>query len=155
LRRGGPQAPDRFTPHASQRLDHASKFDRDAPLPNRVWQAQARASPPSPERKPQSYGDERQLEAGTNLAYLNVCASGPTEAGSKGDAGMKLSARNVFKGKVLDVKVGPIASKVRVDIGGGNVVTSTITADAVDDLGIAVGDEISVIIKSSSVMLGK
>jgi molybdopterin-binding protein len=70
-------------------------------------------------------------------------------------ARMKLSARNVFKGKVLDIKVGPIASKVRVDIGGGNVVTSTITADAVDDLGIAAGDEISVIIKSSSVMLGK
>jgi molybdopterin-binding protein len=68
---------------------------------------------------------------------------------------MKLSARNVFKGKVLDIKVGPIASKVRVDIGGGNVVTSTITADAADDLDIAVGDEISVIIKSSSVMLGK
>jgi hypothetical protein len=31
---------------------------------------------------------------------------------------MKLSARNVFKGKVLDIKIGPIASKVRVDIGG-------------------------------------
>jgi molybdopterin-binding protein len=56
---------------------------------------------------------------------------------------------------VLDIKIGPIASKVRVDIGGGSVVTSTITADAVDDLGIAAGDEVSVIIKSSSVMLGK
>lgn len=68
---------------------------------------------------------------------------------------MKVSARNIFKGKVFDIKVGPIASKVRVDIGGGNVVTSTITADAVEDLGIVVGDEISVIVKSSSVMLGK
>jgi molybdopterin-binding protein len=68
---------------------------------------------------------------------------------------MKLSARNVFNGKVLDIEVGPIAAKVRVDIGGGNVVTSTITSDAVDDLGITVGDDISVIIKSSSVMLGK
>jgi molybdopterin-binding protein len=68
---------------------------------------------------------------------------------------MKLSARNVFKGKVLDIEVGPVAAKVRVDIGGGNVVTSTITSDAVDDLGITVGDDISVVIKSSSVMLGK
>jgi molybdopterin-binding protein len=68
---------------------------------------------------------------------------------------MKLSARNVFRGKVLDIEVGPIACKVRVDIGGGNVVTSTITADAANDLGIVPGDEISVIIKSSSVMLGK
>ena len=68
---------------------------------------------------------------------------------------MKLSARNVFAGKVLDIEVESITSKVRVDIGGGNVVTSTITADAVADLGIVVGDEVSVIIKSSSVMLGK
>ena len=66
---------------------------------------------------------------------------------------MKLSARNVFKGKVVDVKIGPIAAKVRVDIGGGNVVTSTIMADSVEDLALSVGKEVSVIIKSSSVML--
>jgi molybdopterin-binding protein len=56
---------------------------------------------------------------------------------------------------VLDIEVGAIACKVRMGIGGGNVVTSTITADAANDLGIVPGDEISVIIKSSSVMLGK
>lgn len=70
-------------------------------------------------------------------------------------ARIKLSARNVFRGKVLDIEVGAIACKVRMGIGGGNVVTSTITADAANDLGIVPGDEISVIIKSSSVMLGK
>jgi molybdopterin-binding protein len=66
---------------------------------------------------------------------------------------MKLSARNIFKGKIVDVATGPIAAKVQVDIGGGNVVTSTITADSAHDLGLAVGKEVSVVIKSSSVML--
>jgi len=68
---------------------------------------------------------------------------------------MKLSARNIFKGKVVDVTVGPVNSRVLVDIGGGNVVTSVVTAGAVEDLAIAVGDEVSVVIKSSDVMLAK
>ena len=66
---------------------------------------------------------------------------------------MKLSARNVFKGHVVDINAGPINSTVKVDIGNGNVVTSMITANAVTDLGIAVGDEVHVVIKSSDVML--
>jgi molybdopterin-binding protein len=63
---------------------------------------------------------------------------------------MKLSARNVFKGKVVVVN-----SVVKVDIGGGNVITSMITVGAVEDLRIAVGDEVHVVIKSSDVMLAK
>jgi molybdopterin-binding protein len=43
---------------------------------------------------------------------------------------MKLSARNVFTGKVIDLKTGPVNSQVKVDIGGDNVVTSMITTDA-------------------------
>ena len=66
---------------------------------------------------------------------------------------MKLSARNVFKGKVVEVKKGAVAAQVRVDIGGGNVLTSMITVDAVDDLGIKHGDQVSVVIKSTEVML--
>lgn len=68
---------------------------------------------------------------------------------------MKLSARNVFKGKVLEVTAGPVNSRVLVDIGGGNVVTSVVTAGAIEDLGIQAGDEVSVVIKSSDVMLAK
>jgi molybdopterin-binding protein len=68
---------------------------------------------------------------------------------------MKLSARNVLKGKVVEIKKGTVAAQVRVDIGGGNVVTSMITVDAVDDLGLAQGQEVSVIIKSSEVMLAR
>lgn len=68
---------------------------------------------------------------------------------------MKLSTRNILKGKVVDVKEGQVAAKVKVDIGGGNIITSTITVEAVRDLGINVGDNVSVLIKASSVMIGK
>jgi molybdopterin-binding protein len=44
---------------------------------------------------------------------------------------------------------------VKVDIGGGNKLISTITVEAIKELSIKVGDEISVLIKASSVMLGK
>lgn len=68
---------------------------------------------------------------------------------------MKLSARNVFKGKVVELNQGVVNSVVKVDIGGGNVITSMITVGAVEDLRIAVGDEVQVVIKSSDVMLAK
>jgi molybdopterin-binding protein len=68
---------------------------------------------------------------------------------------MKLSARNVFKGKVVELNQGVVNSVVKVDIGGGNVITSMITVGAVEDLRIAVGDEVHVVIKSSDVMLAK
>ncbi|MGE5765725.1 MAG: TOBE domain-containing protein [Bacteroidota bacterium] len=66
---------------------------------------------------------------------------------------MKISARNVFSGKVTDVKHGPVNSQVKVDIGGGNVITSMITTDAANDLGVAVGKNVHVVIKASEVML--
>jgi molybdopterin-binding protein len=68
---------------------------------------------------------------------------------------MQLSARNVFKGKVIDATAGPIMAKVRVDIGSGNVVTAIVTADAMSALGVHIGDEISVVIKATEVMLAK
>lgn len=66
---------------------------------------------------------------------------------------MKISARNMFKGKVLEVKEGPVNSQIRVDIGGGNTITSMITTDAAKDLGVRVGGEVHVVIKASEVML--
>jgi molybdopterin-binding protein len=67
---------------------------------------------------------------------------------------MKLSARNILKGKVVQVKKGAVAAQINVDIGGGNVITSTITVDAAEDLGLAEGKDVSVIIKASEVILG-
>jgi molybdopterin-binding protein len=66
---------------------------------------------------------------------------------------MRLSARNQIKGTVLDVKKGATTSHVRVDIGGGNVMTSSITNEAVDELGIKVKGHVIVVVKASDVMI--
>lgn len=66
---------------------------------------------------------------------------------------MKLSARNTLKGKITKIKTATVAAQVHVDIGGGNTVTSVITADSVAELGLEVGDEVYVVIKSSDVLL--
>ena len=66
---------------------------------------------------------------------------------------MKISARNVIKGTVSELKTGPIAAQVRVDIGGGNTITSVVTASAVEELGIKEGSQVSVVIKASDVLL--
>ena len=68
---------------------------------------------------------------------------------------MKLSVRNVFKGKVASIKEGMAVATVKVDIGAGNTVTSVVTVDAVKDLGLKVGDEVNVLVKATSVMLAK
>lgn len=67
---------------------------------------------------------------------------------------MKLSARNQLKGTIVGVDVGPVSGRVSVDIGGGQIVTSTITSAAVKDLGLEVGKEVYAVFKSSSVMIG-
>ncbi len=66
---------------------------------------------------------------------------------------MKLSARNQIKGKIVEVKKGATTSHVRVEIGPGIVVTSSITNEAVDELGLKAGMAASVVIKASDVMI--
>jgi len=68
---------------------------------------------------------------------------------------MKLSARNQLKGVVVEVRKGQTTAHVRVDIGSGVIVTSFITNEAVDDLGLKVGDHAIAVIKASDVMIGK
>ncbi|WP_431862026.1 TOBE domain-containing protein [Azospirillum sp.] len=68
---------------------------------------------------------------------------------------MKLSARNQLKGTVISVEKGPISAKVKIDVGGGNTITSTVTAETIDDLGLKDGDAVVAIIKSSEVIIGK
>ena len=67
---------------------------------------------------------------------------------------MKLSARNQLKGKVVAVVKGQTTAHVRIDIGGGLVITSSVTNEAFDDLGLAVGDDAVAIIKASDVIVG-
>ncbi len=68
---------------------------------------------------------------------------------------MKISARNQIPGRLVDIKHGKTTANVRIDIGGGVIVTSSITNDSVDELGLAVGDKVVAVIKASDVMVGK
>ncbi|MBB2206567.1 TOBE domain-containing protein [Gluconacetobacter takamatsuzukensis] len=68
---------------------------------------------------------------------------------------MKLSARNQIKGTVTAVTKGQTTGHVTIDVGGGVVITSAITNEAIDDLALAVGDEAYAVIKASDVMVGK
>ena len=68
---------------------------------------------------------------------------------------MKISARNQVAGTVIEVTPGRVNATVKVDIGGGNIITSSITNEAVSDLGLAIGDKVTAIIKSSDVLIGK
>lgn len=68
---------------------------------------------------------------------------------------MKLSARNQISGTVVAIMPGAVNSTVKVDIGGGTIVTASITGEAVRDLGLAEGETVTVIVKASDVMIGK
>jgi molybdopterin-binding protein len=66
---------------------------------------------------------------------------------------VKISARNQIKGKVIEVKKGATTAHVRVDIGNGQIVTSAITNEAVDELALKAGGAVIVVVKASDVMI--
>ncbi|HVT50845.1 MAG TPA: molybdopterin-binding protein [Dongiaceae bacterium] len=66
---------------------------------------------------------------------------------------MKLSARNVLKGKIVEVKKGKTTAHVRIQIASGTVVTSSITNEAVDELKLKKGQTAYAVIKASDVMV--
>lgn len=66
---------------------------------------------------------------------------------------MKISARNRIKGEVVEVRKGATTAHVRIDIGNGVVITSSITNEAVDELGLAVGNDAYAVVKASDVMV--
>ena len=68
---------------------------------------------------------------------------------------MRLSARNIIKGKVLEVTLGATTAHVKIDVGGGTVITSSITNEAVAALALKVGESAYAVIKASDVMVGK
>jgi len=68
---------------------------------------------------------------------------------------MKLSARNQLKGKIIGVVKGATTSHVRIEIGSGVLVTSSITNEAVANLDLKPGDDAWAVIKASDVMIGK
>jgi molybdopterin-binding protein len=66
---------------------------------------------------------------------------------------MKISARNQFKGKILEVKKGATTAHVRIEIAPGKVMTSSITNEAADELGLKAGGTAIAVVKASSVMI--
>jgi molybdopterin-binding protein len=68
---------------------------------------------------------------------------------------MKLSARNQIKGKITSVQKGQTTGHVRIDIGNGVVITSSITNEAIDELALKVGEDAIAVIKASDVMVAK
>lgn len=67
---------------------------------------------------------------------------------------MKLSARNQLKGTVVNIEKGAVNAIVKIDIGGGNVISATISMASVNELGLEVGKEAYAVIKATSVMVG-
>jgi molybdopterin-binding protein len=67
---------------------------------------------------------------------------------------MPLSARNQLKGKVTSVKLGTVMSEVVVDIGGQEIVAA-ITRGSAETLALKKGNRVTVVIKSTDVMISK
>jgi molybdopterin-binding protein len=68
---------------------------------------------------------------------------------------MKLSARNVLSGKVVQVIRGQTTAHVKIEVSGGTIITASITVEAVDELALKPGDEAFAVIKASDVIVGR
>lgn len=67
---------------------------------------------------------------------------------------MRISARNQLRGTVVSIEQGAVNGIVQIEVAPGLVISSSITNDAIRDLGLTVGGEAVAVIKSSSVMVG-
>jgi len=66
---------------------------------------------------------------------------------------MRLSARNQLTGTVVAMQPGAVTTTVKVELPGGARMTSSITKEAADELGLEVGRAVIVVVKASDVML--
>ena len=66
---------------------------------------------------------------------------------------MKLSARNIFKGTIKEIKIGIVNNEILIQLPGGDEITSVITQTSSDRLGLKVGKSVSAVIKASNVMV--
>ena len=67
---------------------------------------------------------------------------------------MKISARNQFRGIVTEIQKGAVNGIVKIDIGGGNLMSATISMNAIEELVLAVGKPAYAVVKATSVMAG-
>jgi molybdopterin-binding protein len=67
---------------------------------------------------------------------------------------MKISARNVLKGKVVKITPGAVNTEVIIQLPGGDQIVSIITKDSAERLGLGIGKDVYAIVKASNVMVG-
>lgn len=68
---------------------------------------------------------------------------------------MELSARNQLKGKVESVTTGQVMASIKIKVEDPKTITAVITKESVEKLDIKEGDDITAIIKSTEVIVGK
>ena len=68
---------------------------------------------------------------------------------------MKLSARNQLEGKITNVELGAVMANIKIEISEPNVITAVITKESAERLGLAEGDDVVALIKSTEVIVGK
>ena len=66
---------------------------------------------------------------------------------------MKISARNVLKGKVKSITLGPVSAEVSIELQGGETIVSVITKTSVENLDLKEGKEVYSVIKATNVMI--
>lgn len=66
---------------------------------------------------------------------------------------MKISARNILEGRILEVVRGATTAHVRIEASAGAVLTASITNEAVDQLGLVAGQDAFAVVKASDVMI--
>ena len=68
---------------------------------------------------------------------------------------MELSARNQLKGKITNVELGKVMANIKIEVEDPNVITAVITKESAERLGLAEGDDVTALIKSTEVIIGK
>ena len=68
---------------------------------------------------------------------------------------MQLSARNQLTGKVTGVDLGAVMANIKIEVTEPNTITAVITKESAEKLGLSEGDDVTAIIKSTDVLIGK
>lgn len=66
---------------------------------------------------------------------------------------MRLSARNMFKGKIIEINEGAVNGIVKIDAGCGHIFSATISLDAINELGLVIGQDAQAVIKATDVIV--
>ena len=68
---------------------------------------------------------------------------------------MQLSARNQLNGKITNVELGAVMANIKIEVSEPSILTAVITKESVEKLGLTEGDDVTAIIKSTEVIIGK